>query len=97
MKKYGIGTGIFTIIFGVITYLSWLVFFAIKGGTVDNLGEFFAFLALGIIFYVLSFIAGIISGGLALLFGIITIVRIIKAIRGPKEPKQQPQQSEPKL
>ncbi len=74
-----------------------MVFFAIKGGTVTDLGEFFAFLAIGIIFYALSFIVGIISGGLALLFGIITIVRIVKAIKSPKEPQQQSQQSEPKL
>ena len=50
MKKYGIGTGIFTLIFGVITYLSFFLFATIRGGNVDNLGEFFAFLAIGLIF-----------------------------------------------
>ena len=97
MKKYGIGTGIFTLIFGVITYLSWFIFFGIKGGEVDDLGMFVAFLALGLIMLVISFIVGLISGGLTLLFGIITIVRIIKAISGPKEVKPTSSQSEPTL
>ena len=97
MKKYGIGTGIFTIIFGVITYLSFFLFSAIKGGEVENLGEFFAFLALGLIFLVLTFIIGLIAGGLTLLFGIITLVRIIKAIKGSKETKAGTGQPEPTL
>ncbi len=97
MKKYGIGTGIFTLIFGTITYLSFFVFFTIRGGDVENLGEFFAFLALGLVFLLLSLIIGVISGGITLLFFIITIVRIIKAIKGPKVDKTQTYQSEPRL
>ena len=98
MKKYGIGTGIFTIIFGLITFLAFKIFFAIKGGTVDDLGAFFAFLALGIIFLLLSIIVGIISGSITLIFGIITIVRIVKAISAPKDqPAQYSSESEPTL
>lgn len=97
MKKYGIGTGIFTIIFGLITFLSFKIYFGIKGGNVDDLGIFIVFMTLGLAMLILSFIVGLIAGSITLLFGIITIVRIIKAISSPKVETAHSSETEPKL
>jgi hypothetical protein len=96
MKKYGIGSGIFTIIFGVIFTFSAYTFFSILLGVgADDVNSPFLGLLLGIVFLplVLSAVAGVISGFLTIILLITTIDRIKSAIRQAKFEKQQATQS----
>ncbi|MBN2156709.1 MAG: hypothetical protein JW776_11770 [Candidatus Lokiarchaeota archaeon] len=99
MKKYGIGTGIFTLIFGFITYIAFRIYFLIRSGAseVDDIGLLIIFVSLGLAMMIISFIIGLIGGGLTFLFGIITIVRIVKSTQESKMESKKSTEPEPKL
>ena len=92
MKKYGIGSGIFTIIFGVVFgFCAYgLISLMLGLGAEDVNSPILGFL-LGIAFIpmVIFAVVGIISGFLTILLLIKTIERIKNAVREAKVEKQQ--------
>ena len=99
MEKKGIGTGIFTLIFGGIFALCLYLFIAIRNSTiaVDDVGELFVWLIFGPLGLLITGLSGIVFGSLCLLFLIITIVRISKYAKSQKNPKTTGYESEPTL
>jgi len=78
MKKTGIGSEIFTVIFGIITGISAYLFFSVLSGLdASELGIFAGLgLALGGILVIGSAIVGGISGIITIALFIITVDRI---------------------
>jgi len=78
MKKTGIGSAIFTILFGIITGISAYLFFSVLSGlNVEDLGIFAGLgIALGGILLVGSAVVGGISGFITIVLFIVTVDRI---------------------
>lgn len=90
MKKYGIGTGIFAIIFGLITFFAAKIFFSILAGAGDVDALFIGvFVALGGFMMIVSAVVGVITGFLTIALFISTIDRVRSAIKQAKFKKQQ--------
>jgi hypothetical protein len=91
MKKYGIGSGIFTILFGVVfVFSAYGLISLLMGLGAEDVSSPFLGMLLGIAFIpiVLFTIVGIISGFLTILLLVKTIERIKSAVRQAKYEKQ---------
>ncbi|MHA1111689.1 MAG: hypothetical protein ACTSRE_11345 [Promethearchaeota archaeon] len=92
MKKYGIGSGIFTIIFGIVFGFAAFMFFSIVAGVgSEDVDSVFlgALLALAFIPLIISGGVGIISGFITIILFITTVDRVRSAIKQAKFKRQQ--------
>ena len=99
MEKKGIGAGIVTAIFGTIAILALIMLLRIQSGAVavEDLGDFFAFLVVGLfgilIFGLIAIVFGIIAG----IFLILSIIFAVRYYSKKKSVKTNAPTKEPKL